>query len=454
MKGIKTMFKRIRNRILLLNMVMVSSVVIFAFAVIFTTTYTRVRNENNDKLQFARPAQHLPFSGTPFMPGGVIYSESGMQRTEVAGMVRRISPDAGMSFSVFLNLQNEIVEIDSMLDMDYETYSVMASKALEAKNGSATMNVDGRRWQFMVSPITSISREIHEATATIFIMTEELNHIRFLDVTDSYRTIRSLAIMLSGLLLAILAVFFFISRYFSNRAIRTMEEAWEKQSRFITGASHELKTPLSVINANCGVLYAGKEDTVGSQLKWVDSIMRAADRIAGLVSSMLSLASLEDTHPELQCYSFDLSGVMTDAIDEIEAPALEKGLTIYRELESGIEIESDREHVRKVLSILLDNAVKYTDNGGEIVVSLSRENRNVICTVRNTGEGIPAEDLPRLFDRFYRGDPARSSATGGYGLGLSIAKAIANQLDASITVESVSGEYTEFILSFETDTYA
>ena len=445
------MFKKTRNRILLLNMVMVSSVVIFAFAVIFTTTYTRVHNENNDKLHFARPAQHLPFSGAPFLPGGVIYSESGMQRADVAGMVRRFSPDAGVSFSVFLNLRNEIVEIDSMLDMEYETYSMMAAKALEKIDRSETMTVDGRTWQFMVSPVTAISREIHEATATVFIMTEDLNHIRFLDVTDSYRTIRSLALMLSGLILVILAVFFFISRFFSNRAIRPMEEAWEKQSRFITDASHELKTPLSVINANCGVLYAGKEDTVGSQLKWVDSIMRATDRISGLVSSMLSLVSLEDTQLELKCCSFDLGGIVSDAIDEIEAPSLEKGLIIRRDIEPGIELESDREYIRKVLSILLDNAVKYTGNGGEIVVSLTRENRSALCTVKNTGEGIPAEDLPRLFDRFYRGDPARSSAISGYGLGLSIAKAISNQLGAKLTVESVLGEYTRFIFAFETN---
>ena len=432
-------------------MVMVSSVVIFAFAVIFTTTYTQVRNENNDKLQFARPAQNLPFIGAPFPPGGISYRESGMHRAEVAGMVRRISPDAGISFSVFVNSQNEVVEIDSMLDLEYETYSIMATKALEVADSSETINIDGRRWQFVVTPVTVISREIHEATATLFILSEDVDHIRFLDVTDSYRTIRSLALMLSGLLIAILTVFFFISRYFANRAIRPMEEAWEKQSRFITDASHELKTPLSVINANCGVLYAGKEETVESQLKWVDSITRATDRITGLVSGMLSLVSLEDAQLELQSGSFDFSGVASDATDEIEAPSLEKGLTIRREIEPGVEIESDREHVRKVLSILLDNAVKYTDSGGEVTVSLIRENRNTVCTVRNTGKGIPAEDLPRLFDRFYRGDPARSSAISGYGLGLSIAKAITNQLGAELTVESIPDEYTEFKLSFETN---
>lgn len=427
-------------------MVMVSSVVIFAFAVIFTTTYTRVQNEINDKLVFARPQRSLDVFGAAFRPGGVVYPEPGFFSDGPSGVVRRVLPDAGLSFSVFVDSQNEVIEIDSMMDMDYETYAMMALQAMGAADSTDALNVDGRMWRYMITPISMISREIDEATSTVFIMSNDLNHIRFLDVTDSYRTIRSLAFTLSAMLIAILAVFFFFSRYFANRAIKPMAQAWEKQNRFITDASHELKTPLSVINANCGVLYADKDETVGSQLKWVDSIMRSADRMAGLVSSMLSLVSMEDAQLELSKCMFDLSGAVSEAADEIEAPAFEKGLEIRREIQPGVEIESDREHICKILSILLDNAIKYTGSGGEIVVSLEKEGKLVTCAVRNSGQGVPAEELPYLFDRFYRGDPARSPENSGYGLGLSIAKAIASQLGAELTAKSVSGQYTEFRL--------
>ena len=433
----------------MLNMVMVSSVVIFAFGVIFTTIYTRERNESNEKLLYSLPPQHLVTSSSPITQGGGFFSVSGTSNAEIAGFARRVSPDAGLSFSIFMDLKNEVYQIDSILDLDFETYTTMALKALSDVGSSKAIAADGRMWRYLVSPVTMVSREIYESAPVVIIMTEELNHIRFLDVTDSYRMVRSMAFMLSGLIIAILAVFFFISRFFANRAIRPMEDAWEKQGRFITDASHELKTPLSIINANCGVLYTGKEETVGSQIKWVDSIMRAADRMTGLVSNMMSLVRLEDMQLELQCSSFDISVMASDAADEIEAPALEKGLTVYKEIEAGVEIKSDREHIRKVLSILLDNAVKYTDGGGEVVISLIKENRGATYTVRNSGEGIPPEDLPRLFDRFYRGDPARSSAKSGYGLGLSIAKAIADQLGIKMTVDSVLGEYTEFRLIFE-----
>jgi len=246
-----------------------------------------------------------------------------------------------------------------------------------------------------------------------------------------------------------LGIVFFISRYFAGQAILPMEEAWEKQGRFIADASHELRTPLSVINANCGVLYAGRDETVENQLKWVDSIMRAADRMTGLVSSLLALTSMEDTQLALQRNPFDLSEEVMAAIYEIEAAALEKKLVINQVIRPDIMIESDKEHVRKVLSILLDNAVKYTKSGDKIKVSLRKEKRQVICVVCNSGEGIAPENLTRLFDRFYRADPARSSETGGYGLGLAIAKAIANQLGAELSVKSTLGEYTEFSFIIE-----
>jgi len=146
---------------------------------------------------------------------------------------------------------------------------------------------------------------------------------------------------------------------------------------------------------------------------------------------------------------FDMSEEAASAINEMEAVALDKGLHIRRVIEPGIMVESDREQTRKILSILLDNAVKYTESGGEVTIGLKKEKRHIVCAVRNSGAGIPADELPYVFDRFYRGDPARSSENSGYGLGLAIAKAIADQLGARLSVESKKGEYTEFSLLFE-----
>jgi len=443
------MFRKIRNKILLLNMVMVSTVVVVAFVVIFTITYARVRSENHEKLRFAIPMQQMAASVETVRQGAAIYVGPKLEGGAVSGFSTRISPDAGLSFALLVDKESNVVEINSMVDLLPESYMFLAARALESPQSDETITIEGRSWQYMVSPITVFFGEALNRPMTTFTGMEEMTHIRFLDVTDSYRTLRSLALMLCGSTLVILAVFFFISYYFANRAIRPMEEAWEKQSRFITDASHELKTPLSVINANCSVLYAGKEETVESQLKWVDSIMRASDRMTGLVGSLLSLVSLEDKQLDLISAPFPLSEAAEDAASEIEAAAFEKNLIIKKDIAPGIIVESDKEHICKVFSILLDNAVKYANDGGEVIVSLVKEKRHAVYTVRNTGEGIPAEDLPRVFDRFFRGDPARSSATRGYGLGLAIAKEITEQLGVSLTVESVVGRDTGFNLVFE-----
>jgi len=427
-------------------MVMASSVVIVAFIVVFTTIYARVQNDNRDKLILAMPPQYISASDESFRQGAGVRFEQGMGEPVVTGFAGRVSPDAGLSFSLTLDAENNVVDVNSMVDLQAESYDILAARAIETSGRSERILVEGRTWQFMAMPMMTMRGEFTGEPVDFTEISAEFTHIRYLDVTDSQRTIRSLAFTLSGSTLIVLAVFFFISRFFANRAVRPMEEAWEKQKRFITDASHELKTPLSIISANCGVLYADKDETVENQIKWIDSIMRAGDRMTGLVSSMLSLVSIEDSQLQLQSSNFDLSAEVTAAVCDMEAAALEKNLDFIKDITPEVTVESDSEHVRRILSILLDNAVKYTESGGEITVSLGREKRRAAFSVRNSGDGIPPEHLPRVFDRFYRADPSRSSENNGYGLGLAIAKALANQLGAELSVDSVPGEYTEFKL--------
>lgn len=441
------MFKLIRNRFLLLNMVMVSTVVITAFIIIYAIVFSRVQSDNSNKLTLnATTRMAIPISVVE--SDEALQSESGETSKTgfyAAGFDRLLSPNAGLSFSLLTDAQGNVVRVNSMVDLPDAVYNQAAKVAVKEKN--APLLLEGRRWQYIISPVMVVFSDPYGTSISI---TGEYSDIRFLDVTDSYQMLRTLALTLTGLTLVILTVFFFISRFFANRAIRPMEEAWEKQNRFVADASHELKTPLSVINANCGVLYANKDEFVESQLKWVDRIMSSSDRMAGLVSNLLSLAQMEDAEHETITTAFDFSLLVEDAAAEMEAAALDKGLRITKNIEPDITLKNDRENVRQILSILLDNAVKYTDNGGDIMISLKNTKHQVLCKIRNSGEGIPAEDLPRLFDRFYRGDPARSSENSGYGLGLAIAKTIAERLGAKLSANSETGEYTEFVFSIAT----
>ena len=442
------MFKNIRNKIQLLNMVMVSSVVIVAFALIFVTEYLRIRSEISDKLQRFGAIVHSVYSGSVSVAGEFAYEpdlEFAYLEPVMTESAQRVSPNAGLSFSVITDGDSNLIQIDSMLELRPESYARMAKLASTEQKPGAVLDIEGRLWQYAVSPVSFESYGGIAGTAgfarSVRFGAEsgEFRYIRFLDVTDSYRTIRSLALMLSGGGLAVLAMFFFISRFFANRAIRPMKDAWEKQSKFIADASHELKTPLSIISANCDVLLSDRDGIAMSQSKWIDNISRATDRMAGLVSSMLSLAGMEDSQPEPDVARFDFSEEVAAAADEMEAAALRKGLTVTRDIGPSIAVSSDCGQIRKIISILMDNAAKYADEGGKVSISLHAEKRGAVFAIRNTGPGIPEDDIPRVFDRFYRSDPARSSENGGYGLGLSIAKAIADTLGAALTIESGAG---------------
>ena len=448
------MFKRTRNRIMLLNMVMVSAVVIAAFTVIFVIIFTQEHDTRRAKLMSGAIPQ-ATVAVTPIRQSGSIFVqpeadgqtfiEAGANAPVISGFARRIEPDEGLSFSLLVDKDGNLVEVNSMVNLPEAAYGLAALETSESGGRVAAIKLEDRIWQYAVSAVSVAFRENDGDIYTV--ITGEYNNVRFLDVTDSDRMLESLGLTLSGLTILILAAFYFISRFFAKRAIRPMEEAFVKQSSFVADASHELKTPLSVINANCGALYANEDETVASQSKWVDSIMRATGRMTGLTDDLLSLARMEGKEHELQKTTFNLSDTVAAAVSEIESSALEKGLSVDTSIEPDIQIECDIGHIIKILDILLDNAIKYTDNGGEISVFLQKEKRHVLFAVRNSGEGIPPEDIPRLFDRFYRGDPARSSENDGYGLGLAIAKAASDRVGAELTVASVPGQYTEFRLS-------
>ena len=433
---------------MLLNMVMVSAVVIAAFTVIFIIIYSQEHDARRAKLLSGAIPQTI-IAGTSFGQESLLQVEPGAYGSvisggaTVSGFARLIEPGEGLSFSLIVDGDGNLVEVNSVVNLPDTAYGLAALEMSEREGRGETVELEGRTWQYAV---TSVSIAFQETDGITLMVPGEFSDIRFLDVTDSDRMLESLGITLSGLTIVILAAIFIISRFFANRAIRPMQEAFDKQGRFIADASHELKTPLSIIDANCGALRVNEDETVASQIKWIDNITRAAGRMAGLTEALLSLTRIGDTGYELVAARVDLSEVVASAVSDFEQQASEKGLVINTDIGLDIEVESDREQIIRILSVLMDNAIKFSDNGGEIAVLLRKERHRAVCSVSNSGNGIEQKDIPRLFDRFYRADPSRSSETGGYGLGLSIAKAAADRLGAALTVKSEPGRCTEFSL--------
>lgn len=241
-----------------------------------------------------------------------------------------------------------------------------------------------------------------------------------------------------------LIVIFVVSLYFANRAIKPIAETWEKQKQFVADASHELKTPLSIINANYDALLVNQEETIQSQLKWLSYIRIGTDRMTKLINDLLSLAKIEDANLEIRKMPFNISIAINDVILSMEAVVIEKGIQLSHSIEPDLIVKGDLERVKSVVTILLDNAVKYSNLNGQIDILLIKSKRQVIYSIKNSAKGIAKQDLQKVFDRFYRADPSRAQEIGGYGLGLSIAKAIIDRMGGEIHVTSVENECTTF----------
>ena len=227
----------------------------------------------------------------------------------------------------------------------------------------------------------------------------------------------------------------------SRWAVEPVRVAFDKQKRFVADASHELKTPLAVISANLDVL-AGET----GENKWIGYIRGEIKRMSKLVKDLLYLAKCDSQEVKYQFCSFDLSRAVMSSVLPFESTVFEQEKTLETDIAENVQYTGDESAIKQVAVILLDNAVKHTEPGAVIKVTLSVSGNKKVLSVRNTGAGISAEDQTRIFERFYRTDKSRARDTGGYGLGLSIAKSIADIHHAKISVNSVEGEYAEFSL--------
>ena len=233
-----------------------------------------------------------------------------------------------------------------------------------------------------------------------------------------------------------LAAFFLISLFLAEWMIKPVKEAWRSQKQFVADASHELKTPITVILANAGILLSHKDSTIGEQQKWVDYISAEAGRMKELVENMLFLAKSDMNGAQTIKTDVNLSDVVLSSLLVFESVAFEAGVKLNGEVAPDIHVNGNEAELRQLVMILLDNACKYTEKKGSVTLILEKSQDKIRLSVNNTGEVILPEDLPHLFERFYRTDKSRARSKGGYGLGLAIAKQIVMNHRGKITAES------------------
>ena len=329
-----------------------------------------------------------------------------------------MSPEAPYEarfFSVVLNEAGEITESDisMIISVEDDDVSEYVRKAL-GKNADRGF-VEGFRFV-----------RLEEETGT---------RLLFLDCGRWIKAFRmfvkiSMFIGLSGCL-AVFLVFLFAA----SRIVRPIAESYEKQKRFITDAGHEMKTPLTVISANADLLEADFGEN-----ECLTDIRQQTKRLSELTGNLVYLSRMEETENQIQKVEFPLSDLVSETASSFRAVAEAGHRSIAIRVEEGITLFGSPDATRQLVSVLVDNAVKYSPPGEVIRVSLVRKKKAAELSVSNaTAEAIVQEDLSYVFDRFYRTDRSRSSSTGGYGIGLSIAKAIVEGHGGIISAHSETG---------------
>jgi hypothetical protein len=245
---------------------------------------------------------------------------------------------------------------------------------------------------------------------------------RIIVFTDISASLLSAYTLLSQSLLigfiALIAMFILVY-LFSGKAVAPVVESLDKQKRFITDAGHELKTPLAVISANIDVL-----EIESGKSEWTTSIRNQIKRMNSLVKNMLTLSRMDEDIMHVVYSDFDMSAAVKETAKSFETVAESKNKTYETSIADDIHITGDKNSITQLSSLLLDNAMKYSSDKGDIKVSLVKE-KNIVLEVSNECSTMPEGNLDKLFDRFYRSDSSRSRETGGFGIGLSVARAIA-----------------------------
>lgn len=233
------------------------------------------------------------------------------------------------------------------------------------------------------------------------------------------------------------------SSFMAGRALVPIVKAWQRQKDFVADASHELRSPLAVIKTNLEIVMGDPQEKVGNHGKWLDNIKDEAEHMAKLLDDLLFLARADSDQLQLNIEKFSLTSAVAEAATPYEPLATQRGISLKLELTQDFVFQGDQGRVKQLVIILLDNAIKFTPRGGSVRVELKWAG-DIELVVADTGKGIGKEHLEKIFDRFYRGDKARSREEGGTGLGLAIADWIVKSHRGTIKVESTPGQGTTF----------
>lgn len=414
------MIRQLRRKFVIINMSLVLVILVTLCAVLLATTRDSLRR---DSLTALEQAVTLTSATTP--------SFSARELPDI--------PTQDQNYTLFGSDRVQLPFFTLQTSGD-DTVFILANQFFDTTDETALYNVVQKALE---SP--SDTGTIHESDYSLrFLRTSSFfgYRIAYVDLTQEQSTMNSMVRNLVFICLGTLGAFFVISLLLARWAVRPVEKSWKQQRQFVADASHELKTPLTVILSSLDMLDEYGASDPEKRQRWVDNVRVSSEQMKTLVEEMLVLARSDNATQQVTMTRCSLHDVVEDALLLFEPIAFEQGKTMEDALADPVDVDGDASLLRRIVDIYLDNACKYAPAGSVITVRLSAEGKRAVLSVRSQGTPIPREQLERIFERFYRADPSRTAS--GYGLGLAIATELAKLHHGRVWAESDDGGNTFF----------
>lgn len=400
------MFKKSRRKIVAAIMSILVLLWVGTLGVIYASSYFEMTKQNREMLQAHAGMYNLQNAFGEMMPPN------------------RPAPGGNPDFKPGFNPDSPKFQLTTF-------YTVAVSydgKILDIKNEKPTVHTNTDLERLAKQIIKGEESNGTENNLAFYKVDKgEYNLVVFMDntvINESAMTLLRYTLIFGGVALV---AFFFLSVYLARKIVNPLEESYQKQKQFISDAGHELKTPVSVVNANAELLSRELGDN-----QWLQNIQYENERMGMLVGQLLDLARTENVTPQME--HIDFSRLAAGEALPFESVAFEKGLVLNANITNGIGVIGNSTQLKQIVSILLDNAIRHSEGQGEVRLTLTKEHGFAKLSVINKGDEIPEEQREQIFERFYRVDTARNGEDKHYGLGLAIAKAIATSHKGRIEV--------------------
>lgn len=424
------MIKKLRRRIILVNMLLVGIVILMIVSVICVNSYSDSTRELERGLSqvIERVYGDSPFSAKQPMQIKSTVDDPGMMPI-MHGDKETERPSQLSSYIVVK------VDSDGKITDRQENDITIDESDLE-KCVEQTLQSDRLSGQIGEYSLMYVKRDSAEGY-----------NISFADNSRIYTSLRNTVLLNAILFIGSMGIIFVISLVLSGFAVKPVKTAWEQQKQFVADASHELKTPLTVILANNNIMMSHGSSTVSDEKQWLESTEEEAQHMKKLIDQMLFLAKSDAGETNLEMSDVDLSEIIEGASLNFEPVAFEKGVLIETQIDNGMILRGNALQLNQLAHILIDNAVKYSSPDSVIKIRLCKKGDSVEFSVNNRGNVIGENELEHIFDRFYRAEKSRT--TKGYGLGLSIAQKIVQSMNGRLTAKSNEQDGTTFTAVFK-----